>query len=234
MALKDLTDKQAVLAALAEFDAIGRQAFLSRYGFRLATGYFVLHEGRPYDSKAIAGVAHGYQHGTALRAKEFSGGAATVAARLTSLGFLVTVPSGPKWTLPIGAETTRSDVAAIYGGGKYGGIEPSRQSDNILVYTDPAAGARHGYNFDGWDASEPGVFYYTGEARRAISSSAAPATKQYCSSPGPRRRFGYSKPWTVVDGRAASSSGTSAPSASTRITRTGSRPHQMIRATREG
>jgi 5-methylcytosine-specific restriction enzyme A len=138
-----------VLAALVEFDAIGREAFLSKYGFRSATDYFVLHEGRLYDSKAIAGAAHGCQHGTALRAKEFSGGAATVAARLNSLGFLVTVPSGPKWALPIGAETTRTEVTAIYGGGKYGGIEPSAQSNNILVYTDPTAGSRHSY-FDGW------------------------------------------------------------------------------------
>ncbi|MGW1344259.1 hypothetical protein ACWCOV_24690 [Kribbella sp. NPDC002412] len=166
MALADLTDRQAVLSALSEFDAIGREAFLIKYGFRHASGYFVLHDRRLYDSKAIVGAAHGYQTGVPLKARQFSGGAATVVARLTALGFVVTVPTGPKWSLPIGAETTRTEVDAVYGGGPQGGILTPTKSDNILIYSDPTVSILNGYNFDGWDETEPEVYYYTGQGQQ--------------------------------------------------------------------
>jgi 5-methylcytosine-specific restriction enzyme A len=99
MALVDLTEKQAVLDAMAEFDAIGRDAFLHKYGFEKAIHYFVEYEGKSYDSKALAGAAHGYQSGIRLHADEFSGGAATVARQLEALGFSVTRPTAlPDWT----------------------------------------------------------------------------------------------------------------------------------------
>ena len=93
MALPDLTSQDAVLRALAEFDTLGRDAFLAKYGFRRARGYFLVQDGRSYDSKAIAGAAHGYQHPELgpLNAAEFSGGNATVRARLEALGFTVVV-----------------------------------------------------------------------------------------------------------------------------------------------
>ncbi|WP_157963817.1 hypothetical protein [Actinocorallia populi] len=73
----DLT-AAAVHAALREFDELGREAFLAKYRFRRARKFFILHEGREYDSKAIAGAAHGHLPGAApLRASEFSGGEAT-------------------------------------------------------------------------------------------------------------------------------------------------------------
>ncbi|GLW12002.1 hypothetical protein Misp01_71300 [Microtetraspora sp. NBRC 13810] len=78
-----------VLAAIDEYDRLGRDAFLERYGYREARDYFVIHDGRRYDSKAIAGVAHREVGGRPLRASEFSGGAATVGKVLTHLGFLV-------------------------------------------------------------------------------------------------------------------------------------------------
>lgn len=89
MGLKDLTDRGAVLQALAEFDARGRDAFLHKYGFGSARSYFLLHEDRRYDSKAIVGAAHGFQHGEPLGPKDFSGGAKTVVPVLADLGFEV-------------------------------------------------------------------------------------------------------------------------------------------------
>lgn len=91
MALSDLTDSAAVLDAIAEFERLGRGPFLSRYGFRRALSYFLIHEGKRYDSKAIAAVAHGIQHPEMgpLPADEFSGGEKTVKAKLRSLGFKV-------------------------------------------------------------------------------------------------------------------------------------------------
>ena len=63
MSLADLT-RQSVDAALAEAATIGRSEFLKRYGFGPARQYFVEWNGARYDSKAIAGAAHGYLPGS--------------------------------------------------------------------------------------------------------------------------------------------------------------------------
>lgn len=100
MTLSQLDDPDSVLEAIAEFDKLGRDEFLSRYGFAPARGYFVILDGKRYDSKAIAGVAHLYQHGVQLEASNFTGGDKTVAARLEDLGFEVERPYGrPPWML---------------------------------------------------------------------------------------------------------------------------------------
>jgi hypothetical protein len=91
MPLSDLTDRAAVQAAIDQCEELGRDPFLARYGFRRARSYFPLHNGIRYDSKAIAGVAHGIQHPElgVLRPGEFTGGEKTVKAKLESLGFKV-------------------------------------------------------------------------------------------------------------------------------------------------
>lgn len=103
MALSDLTDPDAVLAAVAEFDRLGRDEFLDRYGFGSARSYFVLVEGRPYDSKPIAGAAHGHQHPALgpLGPSDFSGGEDTVARRLRALGFEIEkrAVKNPDWVV---------------------------------------------------------------------------------------------------------------------------------------
>jgi 5-methylcytosine-specific restriction protein A len=87
MSLAKLT-ADAVRQAIAEFDRRGRDAFLSTYGFGQAPDYFLVHNGQPYDSKAIAGVAHQYLPGRiALKSDEFSGGDNAAAGRLRELGF---------------------------------------------------------------------------------------------------------------------------------------------------
>jgi hypothetical protein len=93
MSLADLTSREAVLSAISECDSLGRDAFLKKHGFGQARSYFLVHGGRRYDSKAIAGVAHGYQHSHSgvLRAADFSGGWHTVKEKLEQLGFLVEV-----------------------------------------------------------------------------------------------------------------------------------------------
>ncbi|MFE7631579.1 HNH endonuclease [Kocuria sp. NPDC057446] len=89
MKLSELTDPGAVVAAMHEFDELGRDRFLEKYGFGRARTYVVEHRGRTYDSKALAAAAYGHQHGEPLRADMFSGGLNTVAQKLTSLGFTV-------------------------------------------------------------------------------------------------------------------------------------------------
>lgn len=89
MPLADLT-RDSVLSAIAECDRAGRRAFLSWHGYGPSTGYDLVYRGRIYPSKAIAGVAHGYEHGsTPLQASEFSGGAEHTARALVHLGFAV-------------------------------------------------------------------------------------------------------------------------------------------------
>ena len=91
MTLADLSSAHAVEQAIAEFDRLGRDAFLERHGFGRAKEYFVEHCGKFYDSKAIAGVAHGYQFPEKgpLASREFSGGELTVKTKLDALGFKV-------------------------------------------------------------------------------------------------------------------------------------------------
>jgi 5-methylcytosine-specific restriction protein A len=86
--LGDVT-RASVLAAAAEFERLGRAAFLSLTGFGPAKAYFLQHDGKLYDSKAIMGYAHGVSTGVPLGPGDFSGGDQTVAHRLQALGFTV-------------------------------------------------------------------------------------------------------------------------------------------------
>lgn len=84
--------REGILAAIAEFDELGREAFLRKYGYRPSARFVLKYRRRSYDSKAIVGVAYGYTHGvTALASREFSGGAATVQRVLDRLSFKMEV-----------------------------------------------------------------------------------------------------------------------------------------------
>ena len=99
MALSDVT-AEGVEHAIMEFDRLGREVFLAQFGFGQSRIYFLSHSGRRYDSKAIVGVAHGYDRPDLgpLQSEEFSGGGATVAPLLESLGFNVErLSRNPPW-----------------------------------------------------------------------------------------------------------------------------------------
>lgn len=100
--LKELT-LTAVTAALDEYDQLGREAFLTKYGYGEAKGLFVVHDAKQYDSKAIAGVAMGYlPNRKAWAYDDFSGGVASVVPVLEGLGFQVidTRPKkNPRWSV---------------------------------------------------------------------------------------------------------------------------------------
>ncbi|MDS1271583.1 HNH endonuclease [Lipingzhangella sp. LS1_29] len=96
MGLADITEA-AVLTAIAECDELGQKRFLESYGYKPACSYVLIHQGREYDSKAIAGVAHKHIHGQPLLASEFSGGDKTVGKRLRALGFVVRSSRNPDW-----------------------------------------------------------------------------------------------------------------------------------------
>ncbi len=113
VALSELQSALAVQAALDEFSRLGRQRFLEHYGFGRSRGYLVRNPatGELCDSKAIVGAAFAYQHPgrPALRPEDFSGGEATVAAKLRSLGFEV-VLRGEDWT----EQEVKSTVASYF------------------------------------------------------------------------------------------------------------------------
>jgi hypothetical protein len=91
MSLAELTDRAAVLKAIEEYDRLGQDAFLVRYGFGRARNYVLREAGKDYDSKAIVGAAFGYQFPERgpLRFDDFHGGEKTVQRRLKDLGFHV-------------------------------------------------------------------------------------------------------------------------------------------------
>ncbi|MFF7965767.1 HNH endonuclease [Streptomyces sp. NPDC007903] len=95
---KGAITRDAVLKAIAEYDELGRARFLAKYGFSEARSYLLLHEGREYDSKAVAGVAHRWDQGRALLPEEFSGGKEHAATWLKRAGFEVKSVKNPDWT----------------------------------------------------------------------------------------------------------------------------------------
>lgn len=97
VALTDVT-KSAVLAAVTEFDRLGRDRFLETSGFGRAKNYFLERDGKLYDSKAIVGYAHGISGDRPWRSNDFTGGDKTVAERLRTLGFAVRHLRNPDWT----------------------------------------------------------------------------------------------------------------------------------------
>jgi hypothetical protein len=116
VALSDIT-RDAVLQAMGEYDELGDDEFLSRYGFAPATVYRVGEHGRQYDSKAIVGVAHGYATGQFWTASDFSGGQQTVVKTLEALGFSFAPSSADDtraWLV-----TTKTDYRRLGGYTKY-------------------------------------------------------------------------------------------------------------------
>ena len=87
---------------MREYDALGRNAFLAKYGFGQSRSYFLVSDGKRYDSKAIVGAAHGFvgEGFSPLTPADFSGGAKTVQTLLSRLGFDVesATPGRSGWT----------------------------------------------------------------------------------------------------------------------------------------
>jgi hypothetical protein len=66
--------------------------------------------------------------------------------------------------LPIiaGDRVTRSGLDGRFGGGIQGGILTPAGAKYIFLFSDPDAGSRYGYGFDGWEDGEHRTFFYTG------------------------------------------------------------------------
>jgi 5-methylcytosine-specific restriction protein B len=125
MGLRDLTSRDAVLDAIAEYDQLGQRAFLDKYGFSQSREYLLRHDGREYDSKAIVGVAHGLQNPELgpLESAEFNGGE-PVISKLASLGFTVNSE---------GATLDKGVAAWVVRAGREGESEAESLADGFIA-----------------------------------------------------------------------------------------------------
>ena len=104
MGPKDVTNPDAVRSAIREYDALGQEAFLAKYGFKRATKFVVVDGGREYDSKALLAAAHGFEHpDKGPLPNNFNGGAQTTS-RLRALGFTIAAPSATPSPVRFGLE----------------------------------------------------------------------------------------------------------------------------------
>ena len=168
--LADLTSRQAVLSALAEFDRLGRDAFLKKFGFARARNYFLSHHGKTYDSKAIVGVAYGYEHPAEgpLKAEDFSGGEATVKAVLERLGFEVVKANRPTEVpdLEIGRAYSWEELGELFGFtpnylARVGGMVPRPEMRALLLISVPGGAKSFDYG-DYWEGDD---LIYTGRGK---------------------------------------------------------------------
>lgn len=83
-----LTNHSAVSQAFDEFDRLGRELFLLRYGFKEVNESFVVARNGRYDTRALFAAAYEFQTGTALSARQISG-VAGASVQLTALGYIV-------------------------------------------------------------------------------------------------------------------------------------------------
>lgn len=134
MPLSDLTDPTAINAAMDEFDRLGRDHFLQKYGFGPSRAYFLRRNGKDYDSKAIVGAAYGFQHPQEgpLRSSEFSGGESTVQALLEGMGFSVEVRISDG--LPAISETDIELIRASRSRDRYADLTPDEQAAHKRVH----------------------------------------------------------------------------------------------------
>lgn len=102
-AILDLTDRDAVLAAMREFDELGRDAFLGRYGFGRSTKYRIRHDGRLYDIKPLLAAAY---------SKQFPGRERLTSENSTS-GLNTTVPTARKLGFEVDGFTDAASRVAV-------------------------------------------------------------------------------------------------------------------------
>ncbi len=88
--INSIKNKNSIIQTIKEYDELGKENFLSKYGYGEATTYYIEHNNKEYDSKAIIGVSFKYEYPTEkpLLNSEFNGGI-PVEKKLQSLGFIV-------------------------------------------------------------------------------------------------------------------------------------------------
>lgn len=115
-AVRDLTDRDAVLAAIREYDEMGADAFLAKYGFGRSQKYRIRHDGHLYDINPILAAAYSRQFPDRepITSENSTSGLRTTVPKAHELGFevdgVVVAEEGD------GAElsTSLEDLAALW------------------------------------------------------------------------------------------------------------------------
>lgn len=100
---------QHVLAAIAEHDERGAEAFLAAHGYEASPDAQILHEGRRYDARAVMAVAHRFATGRLATPEEFRSSLDQALTVLRRRGFEVTGPTARR-TATKRATSSRSDA----------------------------------------------------------------------------------------------------------------------------
>ncbi len=95
-----------MLEAIDEFDRIGRDAFLERYGYQRSNSRFIKFNGKLYDQRPIIGVSYGKQHPEEgpLDRDRFKGAKKAGLARLVPLGFEIVELKNGKGVEAVGVD----------------------------------------------------------------------------------------------------------------------------------
>jgi MoxR-like ATPase len=141
MARGDIT-REAVLDAMREYDALGREEFYKRHRYTDARGYVIEHEGTQYPSKGMYGVAYDSLHpdGPPLRKTSFSGGLQRVVPELRELDFVVRSVNESDDRLRSGIEQVLTEYADARASESYGSAAPMWQTFKDLGQTFNEAG----------------------------------------------------------------------------------------------
>lgn len=67
------------------------------------------------------------------------------------------------WDIEVGETLLRRELHDRWGGGRYGGMEPSVKAASVFLFSNPKAGRVFGYKFDGWHSD--GTLHYTGDGQ---------------------------------------------------------------------
>jgi len=154
--------QSAVEAALDEFDELGEEAFLDRYGYRPPKQWILRARGREYPPRAVLAVAYGKTHGRTLTPEEGPRAAMPdlLQAAFASHGMEVVnrqILESIDDLVP-GRRYKRRSLHDALGGPRQQGISTPQGKDYILLFSGPS-GKKYGY-YDGWDGD---TFRYSGE-----------------------------------------------------------------------
>lgn len=85
------------------------------------------------------------------------------------------------WDIAVGETLARRELHDRWGGGRYGGMEPSVKAESVFLFTNKFVGETFGYKYDGWH--DDGTFHYTGDGQVGDQSLRTGGNKSLMDAP---------------------------------------------------